>query len=582
MTEKPIEWTVTEQPEPVERYHELHVATYKTKSGHCLSIRHATPADLEAAGYIEIADRDRLRRNLGALVGLNEVSARDYALVELAEMACESHIADPPGRMREERDYYRDKLREAQAELADLRAQMQGVTDVTQLVRERDELRDSIELTCAGFAEERERWLVTLRWIMRHLTEEYRPGMSPGGEADQLVHDICSGMNASRRELTALRARVAKYEDVVKAAKDLCAYWKVPPLVEGAPRSRALWDAVKALDATPPPADAEARAGVDDSAPPLPAGERDRTGHCASAARNESPQPAAGREGRAPDVPECAGGAGENPAASRQRSSVADDAIDDAMTGTPSPRGGEDVVVIDSVALLQELREANGKPPLTAAQLAERYGFKPHTARGGYDPDPFGVQRAAGVTPPAADADENGVPRDVHERGWQWRPVGDGAFAPPFGSIRVCRVCGCLVAGGPTACGRCVASERAADEATPPTDAARLAREVAGPYSIGSTHWPGLSKLVEELGEALQVVGKLLGTGGASAHWDGSDLRARLVEELGDQMAAALFVITENRLGSVAVAERQSNKLELFRKWHREALERAAGGEGGG
>ena len=48
------------------------------------------------------------------------------------------------------------------------------------------------------------------------------------------------------------------------------------------------------------------------------------------------------------------------------------------------------------------------------------------------------------------------VPADVHERGWQWRPTAEGtAFAPPFGTIRQCRVCGCLVAGGPTACVRC-------------------------------------------------------------------------------------------------------------------------------
>lgn len=48
------------------------------------------------------------------------------------------------------------------------------------------------------------------------------------------------------------------------------------------------------------------------------------------------------------------------------------------------------------------------------------------------------------------------VPVDVHECGWQWRPTAkDTAYAPPFGTIRACRVCGCLVAGGPTACVRC-------------------------------------------------------------------------------------------------------------------------------
>jgi hypothetical protein len=48
------------------------------------------------------------------------------------------------------------------------------------------------------------------------------------------------------------------------------------------------------------------------------------------------------------------------------------------------------------------------------------------------------------------------VPASVHERGWQWRPVStDTAFAPPFGTIRVCGGCGCLVSGGPTRCGSC-------------------------------------------------------------------------------------------------------------------------------
>lgn len=45
-----------------------------------------------------------------------------------------------------------------------------------------------------------------------------------------------------------------------------------------------------------------------------------------------------------------------------------------------------------------------------------------------------------------------------------WHRVGDGAFASPFGTIRVCRACGCLVAGGPTACGRCVEKQGAKRE----------------------------------------------------------------------------------------------------------------------
>lgn len=88
----------------------------------------------------------------------------------------------------------------------------------------------------------------------------------------------------------------------------------------------------------------------------------------------------------------------------------------------------------------------------------------------------------------------------------------------------------------------------------------------AGPYSIGSSNWPGLSKLAEEAGETLQVIGKLMATGGEEQHWDGSDLRVRLAEEIADLMAACMFVVTTNGLG---VDARVNEKLQLFHEWHR-------------
>jgi hypothetical protein len=51
-------------------------------------------------------------------------------------------------------------------------------------------------------------------------------------------------------------------------------------------------------------------------------------------------------------------------------------------------------------------------------------------------------------------------------------------------------------------------------------------------FAIGDKEWPGISKLVEEAGEVGQVCGKLIGSGGETAHFDGSNLRARLSEEL--------------------------------------------------
>lgn len=87
-------------------------------------------------------------------------------------------------------------------------------------------------------------------------------------------------------------------------------------------------------------------------------------------------------------------------------------------------------------------------------------------------------------------------------------------------------------------------------------------------FAIGDNEWPGISKLVEECGEVLQVAGKLMGTRGHRAHWDGSDLRPRLEEELADLMAAIDFVVEVCRLDRANVAERYREKLARFHAWH--------------
>jgi NTP pyrophosphatase (non-canonical NTP hydrolase) len=91
-------------------------------------------------------------------------------------------------------------------------------------------------------------------------------------------------------------------------------------------------------------------------------------------------------------------------------------------------------------------------------------------------------------------------------------------------------------------------------------------------FAIGSLRWPGLSKVAEESGEVVQVIGKLMGTGGEPAHWDGSDLRVRLQEELGDLLAAVDYVLRVNpyALNELEVAVRRSQKLETFLRWHRQ------------
>jgi MazG nucleotide pyrophosphohydrolase domain len=101
--------------------------------------------------------------------------------------------------------------------------------------------------------------------------------------------------------------------------------------------------------------------------------------------------------------------------------------------------------------------------------------------------------------------------------------------------------------------------------------------EPAGPYSIGSDTWPGLAKLAEECGEVIQVIGKIIALSGAENydHWDGTNVRERLQEELGDVLAAIQFVTIHNWLDAMIIARRQDTKRRLFEQW--DAEQHAAG-----
>lgn len=94
---------------------------------------------------------------------------------------------------------------------------------------------------------------------------------------------------------------------------------------------------------------------------------------------------------------------------------------------------------------------------------------------------------------------------------------------------------------------------------------------MSGPYSIGSkSGWNGLSKLIEEAGEVQQVCGKIIGCHGAEQHWDGSNTRERLCDELGDMIAAIEFVITVNDLDQTRIEAQADMKYERFMQWMRE------------
>jgi NTP pyrophosphatase (non-canonical NTP hydrolase) len=91
-------------------------------------------------------------------------------------------------------------------------------------------------------------------------------------------------------------------------------------------------------------------------------------------------------------------------------------------------------------------------------------------------------------------------------------------------------------------------------------------------FNFGSQEWAGLSKLSEECGETVQVIGKLIATDGNSNHWDGSDLYDRIEEEIADVLAAAQFVIDYNGLDQKAITQRMNQKYALFSEWHKDTL----------
>jgi NTP pyrophosphatase (non-canonical NTP hydrolase) len=96
----------------------------------------------------------------------------------------------------------------------------------------------------------------------------------------------------------------------------------------------------------------------------------------------------------------------------------------------------------------------------------------------------------------------------------------------------------------------------------------------SGDFSIGSNVWPGTSKLMEEMGELQQVLGKLIAVHGRTEHWSG-DLRSKLIEELGDVLAAIEFFNTANMTHEERqyIHNRATEKLALFRRWHAEQPE---------
>ena len=92
-------------------------------------------------------------------------------------------------------------------------------------------------------------------------------------------------------------------------------------------------------------------------------------------------------------------------------------------------------------------------------------------------------------------------------------------------------------------------------------------------YAIGSHHLPGLAKLVEEMGETAQIVGKIQGLGHMGRHWDGKLLQEELEDEIADTKAAQDFFIKVNGLRKKRINKRVKQKVATFERWHKNIQE---------
>ena len=86
-------------------------------------------------------------------------------------------------------------------------------------------------------------------------------------------------------------------------------------------------------------------------------------------------------------------------------------------------------------------------------------------------------------------------------------------------------------------------------------------------FFIGAKKWPGITKVMEECAEVIQVCAKLQAALGEILHWDGTNLKERLEDEIGDAYAAFDFVIHHSGLNPAKIAARRREKRALFEKW---------------
>lgn len=85
-----------------------------------------------------------------------------------------------------------------------------------------------------------------------------------------------------------------------------------------------------------------------------------------------------------------------------------------------------------------------------------------------------------------------------------------------------------------------------------------------GSFFVSEDLWPGISKVVEECGELLQILGKLMAYP-VGRYPDGQDLKVLVEEEIADLYAALDYFVEVNGLDNTT--DRRCVKLKRFKEW---------------
>lgn len=88
-------------------------------------------------------------------------------------------------------------------------------------------------------------------------------------------------------------------------------------------------------------------------------------------------------------------------------------------------------------------------------------------------------------------------------------------------------------------------------------------------FKIEDKKWPGVAKCLEEMSELSTEFGRLIANNGKVKHWNGTDLKLTIKDEVADVLAALTFFVDYNMndLEIEYILDRMKRKFDTFNGW---------------